>query len=60
MTKNQAKYIFHGTKHLAEALGITRQAISQWPDELPQKTEDLIIGAAVRLGLPTEIPEHVK
>lgn len=51
MTKDDAKYIFRGTANLASALGITKQAISQWPDDLPQKTSDLIVGAAIRLGI---------
>jgi hypothetical protein len=35
---------------LADAVGLTRPAISQWPDELRQEQVDRVIGAAVRLG----------
>jgi len=58
MTKQQAIDIFDGVPALASALGIHRQAVYQWPDELKQRLSDEIIGAAVRLGL--EIPETVK
>ena len=60
MTKSQAKYIFHGTSHMAKALGITRQAIHKWNNELTEKQENMVIGAALRLGIDTKIPEGVK
>lgn len=55
MTKSGALKMFGETrsdavKRLAEALGISRQAIYQWPDDLPQDTVDRVVGAAVRTG----------
>jgi UTP--glucose-1-phosphate uridylyltransferase len=56
MKKEQAIDLFGGpgratATNLAGALGVTRQAISQWPAKLDQRTTDEIIGAAVRLGI---------
>ena len=36
---------------VGDALGITRQAVYQWPEELPQDTSDRLLGAAIRLNL---------
>ena len=50
MTKSEAIDIFGGAKKdLAEGVGVTASAISQWPDELDQARIDQVIGAAVRL-----------
>lgn len=51
MTKNDAANLFNGIPALALALGITRHAIYQWPDDLRQEQQDRVIGAAIRLGL---------
>lgn len=51
MTKTQAIKMFKTVPALAAALGISRQAIYQWPERLSQRTADEIRGAAVRLGL---------
>lgn len=37
---------------LAEAVGITPQGVSDWPDELPPRIQDRVIAAAVRTGRP--------
>lgn len=51
MTKNQAIRIFGRTlTDLADALGITKSAVSQWPDQLTVRQTDWVIGAAVRMG----------
>jgi len=50
MTKTQAAAIFGNQTKLGEAIGISRAAISQWPDKLTQKQVDRVIGAAIRLG----------
>ena len=50
MSKKKAIALFETPKALAEALGITPQAISQWPDTLSQRLTDEIIGAALRTG----------
>ena len=51
MNKSDAITIFGSAPKLAAALGITRQAVYQWPDNLDQRLTDEIIGAALRLGL---------
>jgi transcriptional regulator with XRE-family HTH domain len=33
---------------VAEAIGITPQAVSQWPEELPPRIEDRVIAAIAR------------
>ncbi|MGE0334453.1 MAG: Cro/CI family transcriptional regulator [Gammaproteobacteria bacterium] len=51
MTKSEAIALFGGTpSDMARALGITPQAVYQWPNELDQERTDRVIGAAVRLG----------
>lgn len=51
MTKTQALAIFGTTRSLADALGITRSAVSQWPEDLPPRLVDEIVGAALRCRL---------
>lgn len=51
MTKTQAIKLFGHRKELESALGITRQALDQWPDKLTTKQADWVTGAAVRLGI---------
>lgn len=55
LTKQQAIAMFGDGVRLAEALGVTKGAISQWPEELDQKRTAMVIGAAVQLGKP--VPE---
>lgn len=51
-TKQEAIRIFGGTmKAVGDALGISRQAVYQWPEDLPQDTSDRLVGAAIRLKL---------
>ena len=51
MKKTDATAVFNGTQSdLARALGITPQAVGQWPDELTQAQEDRVMGAILRLG----------
>ena len=60
MTKTDAIALFGGRQQdLAEALGVTSSAISQWPDMLTPSHEDRVIGAAVRLGKLSRVPERV-
>lgn len=42
---------------MADAIGITPAAISQWPDELPDRLRDRVIAALVRQGksVPAEL-----
>ena len=52
MRKSEAISIFGRTQSdLARALGITKSAVSQWPDELDQEKTDRVLGAALRLGV---------
>jgi hypothetical protein len=51
LTKQQAVAMFKNGAALGRALGITKGAISQWPDQLDQKQTAMVIGAAVQLGL---------
>jgi UTP--glucose-1-phosphate uridylyltransferase len=62
MTKSEAVALFGDTQTaLANALGVSRSYISQWPDVLEPKQADRVLGAAVRLGklqpkwTPTEV-----
>ena len=51
MTKTEAIAIFGSRQQdLADAVGVTRSAVAQWPEELPQRHVDIVVGAAVRLG----------
>ncbi|SDV49230.1 Cro/CI family transcriptional regulator [Chitinasiproducens palmae] len=50
LTKQQAIAIFGTGAELGRALGITKGAISQWPEELDQKQTAMVIGAAVQSG----------
>jgi len=36
MTTEEAKALFGGARKLAEALGITEQAVSQWGENVPE------------------------
>lgn len=53
MTKEEAIRLHGGTqRRLSQALGLSESAVSQWPDELTERQEDRVLGAAVRLGIP--------
>lgn len=51
MTKQEAIAMFGSGAALARALGLTRGAISLWPDVLDQRRADMVSGAAMRLGV---------
>ena len=57
MQKTTAIYFFKGVTNLAKCIGVTRQCVYQWPEELKQKDTDLISGAALRLGIKLEFPD---
>jgi DNA-binding transcriptional regulator YdaS (Cro superfamily) len=46
-----------GAQGMAEALGITRSAVAQWPDPLRPRQVHEVLGAAVRLGRLRLAPE---
>lgn len=63
MTKKEAAAIFGGTQvQLAEALGLTKQAINAWPAQLRQAHIDRVVGAAVLQGksLPIGVSEAIR
>ena len=51
MTKSEAIKIFGDVRKLAQALGITPQAVYLWDEELSERRENEIIGTAFKLGL---------
>ena len=51
MTKTEAAKLFGNQTRLAEALEITKSAVSQWPEDLDRRKADQVLGAALRLGL---------
>jgi hypothetical protein len=40
---------------LAAEIGISPQAVSDWPEELPRRISDRVIAAAVRAGRPIHL-----
>jgi DNA-binding transcriptional regulator YdaS (Cro superfamily) len=56
LTKQQAVGIFGTSKALAEALGLTKGAISQWPEQLDTQRTAAVIGAAVQCGRANRVP----
>lgn len=51
MTKTEAIALFGSRQQdLADAIGLSRTAITQWPERLRQDQIDRVIGAAMRLG----------
>lgn len=58
MTKKEALELFGGAKKTADALGITVQAVCAWPERLPRRISDRVLGAAYRAGvLPPRIEQ---
>jgi len=51
MNKQQAIDLFGSVKALAAALDIGVHAVYMWPDDINQRTQDQVTGAALRLGL---------
>lgn len=52
MDKKQAIDLLGGSPaRAAELLGVTPSAVSQWPEELPRRLADRVLGAAVRNGI---------
>lgn len=40
--------LFGSVRAAAEAVGVTTQAVSQWPDPLPSRIEDRVVAALTR------------
>ena len=51
MTKQDAIALFGSVTQLAHALGITSQALSQWPNQLSTRARREVLGAALEAGL---------
>lgn len=52
MHKRLAIELLGGTPaRAAELLEVTPSAVSQWPEELPRRLADRVLGAAVRHGI---------
>ena len=61
MKKSDAVALWGSHRKIARDLGISRQAVQAWPEELPLFQVDRLIGAAIRTGkLPGEIPAHLQ
>jgi len=57
MDKQIVIALWHNKRRAAKALGITRQAIQNWPDELPLFQRDRVVGAAIRDGKVRDLVE---
>lgn len=51
MTKDQAIKIFGGKSKAARVLGVHPSQVSRWPETLPDRWSDRVVGAAIRLKL---------
>jgi len=58
MHKKEAVQLFGSVAKASRALEVSQQAISKWPDELPLRISDRVLGAACRLNI--KIPERLK
>lgn len=53
MKKTEAIELLGGTvPSAAKALGVSYQAVNKWPDELPQRISDRVLGAYTRMRNP--------
>ncbi|MFA6180587.1 Cro/CI family transcriptional regulator [Acidithiobacillus sp.] len=55
MEKKEALRVFSTASALARAVGVTRSAVSQWPEKLTARVGDRVIAAALRSGINPEI-----
>lgn len=56
MLKTKAIELLGGSAaSAAEAVGVSPSAISQWPDELPDRISDRVLAALARKHLPPEL-----
>ena len=56
MDRNKLIENFGGAKELAGVLGVSFQAIYAWPEKLPPRIMDRVIGAAWRQGRIKDLP----
>ena len=51
MKKQDVINLYGGNRSLtARSIGISRQALYQWPDELSIEQQDRVVGSCLRLG----------
>lgn len=56
MRKTKAIELLGGTyAAAADAIGISYQAVNQWPDELPDRISDRVLAVIARKHLPSEL-----
>lgn len=56
MHKSKAfELLGNNVKAVAEAVGVSSSAVSQWPDELPDRIADRVLAALARKHLPPEM-----
>ncbi|WP_227459282.1 Cro/CI family transcriptional regulator [Cupriavidus pauculus] len=56
MEKSKATELLGGTTSAAaNAIGISPQAYSQWPDRLPKRLADRVVAAIARRHLPADL-----
>lgn len=65
MNKARAIDLLGGTvTAAAQAIGVTPSAVTQWPEELPDRIADRVLAALARKHLPPEVigaePEPAK
>ena len=56
MNKAKAIELLGGSiASVAEAVGVSSQAVSQWPDPLPERIADRVLAALARKHLPAKM-----
>lgn len=56
MLKTKAIELLGGSPAaVARAVGVSTQAVSQWPDTLPERIADRVLAALARKHLPPEV-----
>jgi hypothetical protein len=60
MLKTKAIELLGGSSHsAAKSIGITYQAVEKWPDILPQRIADRVLGVYFRINKPKSVPPGV-
>ena len=60
MDKAHAIELFGTVGKVAEAVGVSSQAVSQWPDILPARLADRVVAAWARKHLAKRLPQAVQ
>lgn len=55
MKKSTAIRVFGSASRLADAIGVSKQAISLWPDELTTRQTNEVVGAMLHAGKLTDL-----